>query len=326
MCTRNLPIVSVICLTALLMLARAAAAQQTEPKTKRVAATDQRQGDQAEDQAAAEDERADEPVPYARDFSRPYDDRPWRRPRYLDPPRRYYHDSQYDHRTRRNRSWHRRYRADGRWDAYWGDTYGSRYGHYTLADLDEAYRQGFDDGRDYERFEIQAERGFLSFTEAMEQGLSAFASGRYVLAAKQYQLAARLNQRDPSSRLSAGLAQMAVGEYESAARLIRRALQLQPKLVYMPIDVRQAYDKHVDDFVAHMDALTAAVEADTENAELWFLLGYFRYFSNDAVAAHEAWSNARRLAPEDGQIAILDDLARAARSTQEKPRHRANRR
>ena len=106
--------------------------------------------------------------------------RAWGHPRHLDPDRL------------GRRSYPRTYDGQRR---YYYDDYTSRFGvpyrddPYS-DDLERAYRQGVEDGRHSERFDIQAERGFTSYQRAMAEGNTAFLSGRYGDAARAFLLAA----------------------------------------------------------------------------------------------------------------------------------------
>ena len=248
------------------------------------------------------------------DFNFPDPDRPWGRGRYLDPRR---------HRPRYDAGRYRGYRR------YYDDAYTYRYGvPYRDDDYDyefeRAYRQGLADGRNFERFEIQAERGLSAYRRAMGDGHAAFGAGDYGLAARNFILAARLNQGDPAARICAAHAQVALGHYDPAMRLLRRAFELQPRLAYLPIDIRKAYGQ-AGDFTKHVATLRAAVKADPHDARLCFLLGYYYFFSNEMERAAEMLGEAARLQPDDSLIELLGDVARLTspsppeRSREKKP-------
>ncbi len=245
------------------------------------------------------DER--EPSPQeTRDYGFPDPDRPWGRPRYLDS---YY---------QRPRSYLKREARPRRYHWYYEDDYTyrfgpRRYGDRTADDVERAYRQGVADGQSYERFEIQAERGLATYRRAMADGHSEFEAGRYEVAARHFLLAATVNQGDPASRLCAAHAHFALGEYEPAVRLLRRAFELQPKWLYLPMDIRGAYG-NLEDFSKHLTALRRAADQDAGNAILWLLLGYCHYFSGDVKGAIEMMTNAMELEPKDEFLLRLADL------------------
>jgi tetratricopeptide (TPR) repeat protein len=226
------------------------------------------------------------------DFNYPDPSRPWGRARYHRPYRRY-------------GSWyHRRYRGGDRRYFYDDYTYrfGVPYGDPFENDLEQAYRQGVSDGRNYERFDIQAERGLDSYLGAMADGHEAFFQGRYGRAARFFLLAAELNQGDPSARLCAAHCETALRHYAPAARLLQRALELQPRLVYLPLDIRSAYGVG-GDFERHLAALKTAVQSDPDHAGLHLLYGYYQYFSGRPADAARAVTRAAELAPDDRTVA-----------------------
>jgi Flp pilus assembly protein TadD len=177
-------------------------------------------------------------------------------------------------------------------------------------DLEQAYRQGVADGRHAERFEVQAERGLANYEDAMARGHTAFRAGDYAVALRAFLLAATLNQGDPAARLCAAHARLAVGDYEPAARLLRRAFELQPKIMYLPLDVRTAYGD-LGEFRKHRRALRRAARIEPERGDLWFLLGYVYFFSDDMTKAARSLAHAADLMPDDTVVARLADLARA---------------
>lgn len=245
------------------------------------------------------------PTQLRQDFAPPNLTRPWGPPRYLN---RYRHRP-YGHRGFRDRRW------------YYDDDYGYRFGRGRDGDiynenLERAYRQGVSDGRHSERFEIQAERGLANHEDAMARGYTAFRAGDYALSLRHFLLAATLNQGDPTSRLCAAHARIALGDYGTAGRLLRRAFELQPKILCLPMDIRTAYGDQKD-FRRHRRALRRAVRADAENGDLWFLLGYVYFFSDDMPKAADALTRSAELMPDDRLVARLADLARGGLSQPE---------
>ena len=198
---------------------------------------------------------------------------------------------------------------------FYRDGFGFRYGVPALDQLYEqaierAYQQGLEEGRMLERAEIQAERGYTAYHQAIADGHAAFGDGRYGLASRHFLLAATLNQGDPTSRLSAGLAQTALGEYESAVRLLRRAFELEPRIMFLPMDIRTAYGQQ-EDFAKHLHALRRKATSDDAVAGDHFLLGYYLYYSGDMHGAAASLDKATKLDPTDRVYARLAELARS---------------
>lgn len=188
-------------------------------------------------------------------------------------------------------------------------------------EIERAYRQGLADGRDSERFEIQAQRGLAAYKGAMLAGHAAFDAGKYGLAARQFLLAATLNQGDPASRLCAAHAQIALKDYAPAARLLHRAFELQPRLVFLPMDLRGAYGV-VEDFPKHRNALQKAAAREKQNGDLWFLLGYVYYYTDNMAGAARALGKAAELEPDDPLIAELASLAKMSAPAAKSPKRR----
>jgi len=254
-----------------------------------------------------------------RDHGFPDPDRPFGRPRYLDRP------------YRRPRAFLSRDARPPRYRGYYEDDYSyrfgrGRYGYRYDDELERAYRQGIADGQSYERFEIQAERGLATYRRAMAEGHAAFEAGRYELAARQFLLGATVNQGDPASRLCAAHAHFALAAYEPAVRLLQRAFELQPKWIYLPLDIRGAYGKP-EDFAGHLRALRRTVEVNREDAGLWLLLGYYQYYSGDTGEAKHAMTSALQLAPDDEFVSRFAELVGvpAARSAEPKSKRKSQR-
>ena len=185
--------------------------------------------------------------------------------------------------------------------------------------IERAYRQGLTDGRDSKRLEIQAQRGLASYRSAMIAGHAAFEAGKYGLAARQFLLAATLNQGDPASRLCAAHTQIALRDYAPAARLLHRAFELQPRLVFLPMDLRGAYGV-VGDFARHRKALKQAAAEQEQDGDIWFLLGYVHYYSDNMAGAARALGKAAELEPDDPLIAELASLAGMSAPASKRPR------
>lgn len=186
----------------------------------------------------------------------PPSDRPKDAPPTAQPPPRIDYDSEPPY-TRYERQWNRRFAAPYRqafreeYYPFGRPYYSRRYSHgygpaypyrdYGQGVFDEGYVGGFHDGRRFQQWQTKAELGLNSYLQAMRSGVELFKVGDYGPAVRQFILACKLNQGDVASRLHAVHAMVAVGQYAAAAPTLRRALQLQPKLVYLPLDIRKEY-------------------------------------------------------------------------------------
>ncbi len=176
---------------------------------------------------------------------------------------------------------------------------------------DRGYEQGYRRGWEAAQRALGAQRNLTLRTSLLEDGDRYFREGRYGDAARSFLLAARQGQGDPVARLRAAHAMTALGHYERAWLLVRRAFQLESRLPYLQIDIRQDYD-NVAEFERHRELLAKAATDAGDAPELWALLGYYRFFSEDGVDAVPALNRAAELAPESPVIRELREVARVS--------------
>ncbi|UCG16900.1 MAG: hypothetical protein JSV19_02465 [Phycisphaerales bacterium] len=187
--------------------------------------------------------------------------------------------------------------------------YGYGYAYPYDPAFDYGYERGHDDGRRFAEWEFRYQVGVRSYTQAMETGVEMFIKGDYATAVRQFMLAAKLNQGDAASRLHAAHAMVAQGRYAEAALSVRRALQLQPKLVYLPLDIRREYGRK-QDFEKHYQQLKDAATQAPDDAELYFLLGYYQFFAGRAAEAYRSLQKSDALDPGNRTTKRLLDAAK----------------
>lgn len=184
------------------------------------------------------------------------------------------------------------------------------YGPYGFrVDPADAYLQGRYDERQFREWKEHHDKGIASYSAAMADGLTMFREARYAEAVGAFSRAAELHQGDPASRVHATYALVAIGNYDDAVLMIRRAIQLQSRLVYLPLSIREEYGPQVD-FDAHLQRLREATDQAGNDAGLWMLLAYYQHFSGDSPAAYASITRALELAPRDR---VITDLHRALR-------------
>lgn len=138
--------------------------------------------------------------------------------------------------------------------------------------------------------------------EAMREGLAALARGRYREALIPLTRAADVDHSDPSCRIHLAQARLAVGHDADAAQALRRALELQPKLVPMQLRLEQYYPDP-GEFAEHVDALAARIRAQPATpADQYVLLGFFEFQRGRLDAAHTAFRQAERGLPHDDAV------------------------
>ncbi len=257
-----------------------------------------------------------------------------------DPPRVDY-DSEPPY-TIYERAWNRRFAAPYRQQfrteyypygrPYYPRRYGglfpsglSRRGAYPYAHwdagtevFDDGYIGGFHDGRRFQQWQQKAELGLTSYVKAMEQGNVSFRNGQYGAAARHFILAAKLNQGDPASRLHVVHALVALGHYADAVPALRRALQLQPRLVYLPLDIRGDYGRPPE-FAQHLANLAATAKEHPDDAGLWLLLGYYQFFSGAESKAAHSLGRAVELSPTDATARELHQAAKLSAPADRRP-------
>ena len=175
-------------------------------------------------------------------------------------------------------------------------------------------RDLFGQGRELEYYRQQElylrERlTLLSYRDLFDRGLDLFRVGSYGQAARAFAAAADKNHEDAAARVHAGQALMAVGMYEEAMRHVRRAFELQPLLMQLPMNLADDYDDR-DDYAEHLAALRAHVKAHPQDHDAAILLAYQQFFSSEPQRSSEAMKRIKPLARTDPFAAKL--LAAAA--------------
>jgi Flp pilus assembly protein TadD len=187
---------------------------------------------------------------------------------------------------------------------YWGRPYGRGY---ALGEL-------HDRGRELEYYRqqegyLREQLTLLSYRDLFDRGLDMFRAGSYGHAARAFIAAADKNHEDAASRIHAAQCLMAVGMYEDAVAHIRRAFELQPLLMQLPMNLASDYGNK-DDYADHVAALTAHVEAHPKDDQAAVLLAYELFFSDRPQDSSDAMRRIKHLAPHDPLAARL--LAAAA--------------
>ncbi len=238
-----------------------------------------------------------------------YDDEPpvdfyerhWRR------HTRFYRPHRFSHPDIRRRFGHTpryyRYRPDPYYDEY---PYSGYYEEGVAL-----YLQGRHDERKYRDWKKRHDKGKKAFAASITNGVRMFQEADYQNAARQFLLAARLNQGDPASRLHGAYALVAIGNYEKAADMVYEAIKLQSKLPYLPLDIRSEYGREAD-YQTHFDQLEKFTNETKDNPRLWLLLGFYQYYSDNPSDAMDSMNRARELSPRDRVIMVFYDAVELA--------------
>ncbi len=140
--------------------------------------------------------------------------------------------------------------------------------------------------------------GCCARDKALRDGLEAFANGRYDQAADFFTLATQLDNGDAASRIHAAQAYFALEQYADAVPLVRRALELQPRLVYLKFDLRRDYG-NPQEFNQQLQHLAGLLARHPDWQDGYLLLGYELLYSGQRAAAHRALARAVSLNPTD---------------------------
>ncbi len=132
------------------------------------------------------------------------------------------------------------------------------------------------------------ERALGAHEKSLAIGVAKLRAGNYMEAAIALSLAAELDQGDPACRIHLAQARVALGQYDEAALTLRRALQLQPRLAYLPLRLRDCYPGG-DDFDRQVDDLVRHVNGHVATGEVWFLLGVLEFQRGRFAEAHTAF-------------------------------------
>jgi len=241
------------------------------------------------------------PEPYSPDYWSPHL-RPW--PDYSDHRR---------HFSRDGGLWNGpRYRTGpSRYGRCWPDDGYDAYVRHN-GDLRRAYEQGrYDADHEYVWYFAAAGAGGLLIHWSIQfvEARILFRVGRYDQAAISLLGAAEKNHADPASRLHAGHALFALGQYDDAVEQLARAFELAPGLAYKDYDIRDEYgDK--SDFDTQLSALEGFVAGHPNDAAAVTLLGYVTFYSQGPGAAYPYMSRAGKLDPKSYFIPKLLKLSR----------------
>jgi len=154
-------------------------------------------------------------------------------------------------------------------------------------------------------------RVLASHEKALSLGLEHLKRGDYAQAVVALQMAADLNHGDPACRIHLAQARLAQGHYEEAGQVLRRALQLQPKLAYVSLDL-PSYCRSPDEFDRQVDGLAQWVKDHRAGPETHFLLGYMEFQRERLDRAYAAFQAAARGLPKDSLTATYLTITKPA--------------
>lgn len=146
----------------------------------------------------------------------------------------------------------------------------------------------------------------------LEAGAAQFRAGDYRGAALLFEEAALAARGNALPKFALAHALFALGDFEYAAYLVVRGMELLPEWPWVGPDLRDLYGD-LDDLMEHTIALDVHLRAHAGDRGAAFLLGYVRFFSGDldgAEAELRALAESAAAAPEPSFAAL--DAAVAA--------------
>jgi len=186
---------------------------------------------------------------------------------------------------------------DGAGDAWWrGDPYRSYARDYIGVSEYERFRHQRD--RQRREMEVRKVRLLTQHEQALQSGLRLLGAAETDRAVVALTLAAKLNQADPACRIHLAQARLAQGHYLEGALALRRALQLQPNLLYADLHL-DTYYKDPGALDRYTDKLAAWVAENDARPEVHFLLGFLEFQRGRFAAAHAAFTRAAEGMPQD---------------------------
>lgn len=171
-------------------------------------------------------------------------------------------------------------------------------------------RQAHAEARNIEGWARRKQQLLDAAGQATQEGVDQLRGGQYRAAVISLTRAADLDQGDPACRIYLALARVALGHDDDAAKVLRRALDLQPRLVPMTLRLGQYYP-HEEDFIVQVDALAERVAGNPQaDARDYFLLGFMEFQCGWLDEAHAAFGDAARQRPKDALLQTYLDITR----------------
>lgn len=137
------------------------------------------------------------------------------------------------------------------------------------------------------------------YRKYMAAGDKAFRAGDFRSAFNQFKLASYLAPHAPESLLSLMHTRFALSRfsYATASHYLCKTLKYFPELPLVPLHPKGFYERS-STYVNHLVNLEEHLEKTPRDTNAYMLLAYFRWFSGDTKAAHNALSNALALSIE----------------------------
>ena len=197
------------------------------------------------------------------------------------------------------------------------DAYG--FNEFSLDDpITEAYDAGrwderHDRGRRFNERDMAArqERLLAQHEKAVRAGLRRMKAGQYPQALAALSLAARLNEGDPACRIHLAQVQLALGHYAEAGAALRRAVQLQPQLIYYDLHLARYYQNE-DEIELYTQRLSDWLSENAVKPEVYFVYGYMEFQQGNSAEAWKAFTRLEEAWPRDDAVREFLSLTQPA--------------
>ena len=168
--------------------------------------------------------------------------------------------------------------------------------------------------RSQREWDLRKQKLLAAHEQATQEGAELLKAGEYREALIALTRAADINQGDPVCRIHLAQARVALGHDEDGAKVLRRALELQPKLVPMLLRLEQYYP-YEEDFTIQVDMLAQRLsQRRTATPDEYLLLGFMEFQRGWMDEAYTAFRQAARRKPRDALIQSYLALTKPAQT------------
>ena len=179
---------------------------------------------------------------------------------------------------------------------YLDHPYHSSVHEYIAISEYERYRKHRD--RHRREMEVRKARLLNQHERTVVAGLDLMNQGQYDRAVIAFTMASKLNQADPACLIHLAQARLAQRQYREAGLSLRRALHLQPKLLYADLQLDRYYAKP-GDLDLYTKTLIEWTNANAAHVEVYFLLGFLEFQRGNFSKAHTAFKLVSTVMPKD---------------------------
>lgn len=138
------------------------------------------------------------------------------------------------------------------------------------------------------------------YTEHLNEGDRLFREGSYIEALASFEMANAYQGTDPESLLYLMHTKAALGQYHSAAFLLRKTLDNFPELPLVNLEPKGFYEDP-SAYVRHVEKLQRRAEEDAYDPDPQLLLAYYQWFAGDHDKARQSLKAAVEAAKKNAR-------------------------